>query len=289
MQEPGGMQESEAVTLEDEDALTHIGEEADPPGDKGEPVAAEDLEPPPEEAHAEEEHPQEPAPAAVGHWRGAKALMQLRAEIDARWPSRDRRTDGIIGDDAHCGEGRTSDHCPNAAGVVRGLDIDSDGIPAGWLAEHFRKRGAAGDARLADGGYVIFNRRIASWSRGWTWRVYTGSHPHTDHIHFSFTRTASGYDASGGWGVRGAVVDGPTPPTTPVDLPKHALGTRVLQLAVPPMRGTDVAYVQRWVGADDDGAYGTKTRDRVIRFQRIVDLEPAGIVGPETWRAMRVG
>ena len=68
----------------------------------------------------------------------------------------------MVGDIHHCGNGRTSDHCPNAVGVVRAFDIDSDGIPAGALAEHLRLLGLNGDQRLRGGGYVIFNRRIAS-------------------------------------------------------------------------------------------------------------------------------
>ena len=99
-------------------------------------------------------------------WRPAKCLSTLKREVDRRWPNRDHRTDGMIGDVAHCGSGGTSDHCPNSAGAVRAFDIDVDGIRADWLAEHFRVLGAQGDRRLANGGYVIFNRRIASWSHG---------------------------------------------------------------------------------------------------------------------------
>ncbi|HSC92969.1 MAG TPA: peptidoglycan-binding domain-containing protein [Gaiellaceae bacterium] len=274
--------EPDAVTLEDDDQLSYVGEDADPPTDTGRGPSDEDLEPPEEEAPPEEL----PEAGAATTWRVSKALLALRAEIDARWPNRDRRTDGTIGDANHCGPGRTSDHCPNPAGVVRALDVDSDGIPAGWLAEHVRKRGAAGDARLANGGYVIFNRRIASWSHGWAWRTYTGQDPHTSHIHVSISRDASGYDGAGRWEVRGAT---PTPtPTSTTSLPSHALGSRILQLADPHMRGTDVAFVQRWVGTPDNGDFGPETKSRVERYQRIVGLEPTGVVGPLTWRAMRV-
>lgn len=36
--------------------------------------------------------------------------------------------------------------------------------------------------------YVIWNRRIASALSNppWTWRAYSGSNPHTDHVHVSF-------------------------------------------------------------------------------------------------------
>jgi hypothetical protein len=171
--------------------------------------------------------------------------------------------------------------------VVRALDVDADGIAAKWLAEHIRARGAEGDRRLANDGYVIFNRRIASARRGWTWRAYIGDSPHTDHIHISCTRDAAGYAAGGDWSVRAAKVP---PTTTPrPDLPVHALGSRELRLTTPQMRGTDVAFVQRWVGANDDGTYGPLTKQRVERYQGIVGLTPTGVVDQATWRAMRVG
>ena len=220
-------------------------------------------------------------------WRPAKSLSRLKRELDRRWPNRDRRTDGFIGDAAHCGGGGTSDHCPNSAGIVRAFDIDADGIPADWLAEHVRRLGAGGDPRLADGGYVIFNRKIASWSHEWRWRAYTGESPHTDHIHISVSTKASGYDKGGGWGVRRAQIPA-HPGGSLTALPRHALGSRVLKLKNPHMRGTDVAFVQRFVGADDDGSFGLRTQARVKRYQGIVGLPRTGVVGPETWQRMRV-
>lgn len=216
-------------------------------------------------------------------WRPAKSLSRLKRELDRRWPNRDRRTDGMIGDVAHCpGD---SDHCPNSAQVVRAFDIDADGIRTAWVAEHLRQLGAQGDPRLNDGGYVIFNRRIASEVGDWRWRKYEGDSPHTDHIHVSVSEKASGYDKGGPWGVRRAP-SGPVGP--PSDLPRHAVGKRVLKLKNPHMRGTDVAFVQRFVGADDDGDFGLKTKARVSRFKGVVGLPRNGVVGPRTWKKMRV-
>ena len=220
-------------------------------------------------------------------WRPAKCLSRLKRDVDRRWPNRDRRTDGMIGDAAHCDGGGTSDHCPNSVGVVRAFDIDADGIPAAWLAEHFRKLGAQGDARLANGGYVIFNRRIASWSHGWRWREYTGESPHTDHIHLSVSENASGYDKGGAWGIRTAPAPSHSGGSSTA-LPRRKLGSRELKLKNPHTRGTDVAFVQRFVGAEDDGEFGLKTQARVKRYQGIVGLPRTGVVGRETWEKMRV-
>jgi peptidoglycan hydrolase-like protein with peptidoglycan-binding domain len=63
----------------------------------------------------------------------------------------------------------------------------------------------------------------------------------------------------------------------------------VLRLQSPHILGTDVAFVQRWVGADDDGSFGDETEKRVVRFQGIVGVDPSGIVDAVTWRAMRIG
>ena len=279
--------ERDAITLEDENPVEQVGEEADPPEDAGRGPSEEDLEPPEDTGGPEPGEEEAAAAGSAATWRVAKCLIRLRAEIDTRWPNRDRRTDGTIGDAAHCGPGRSSDHCPNPAGVVRALDIDSDGIPAGWLAEHVRQLGKDGDSRLRNGGYVIFNKRIASEVQGWTWRVYTGSSPHKDHIHFSVSKDAAGFDGSGGWGVKGATGIPVSPPAAA--LPVHRLGSRVLRLETPNMRGTDVGFVQRWVGADDTGSFDQSTKARVERYQGIVGLAQTGEVGPLTWRAMNIG
>ena len=278
--------ERDAITLEDPEPVEQFGEEADPPGDAGRAPSEEDLEPPEDTGGPDPGEEEAAAAGSATTWRVAKCLIRLRAEIDARWPNRDRRTDGTIGDTAHCGPGQSSDHCPNAAGVVRALDIDSDGIQAGWLAEHIRQLGKDGDARLRNGGYVIFNKRIASEVQGWVWRTYTGQSPHKDHIHFSVSRDAGGFDGSGGWGVKGATNIPASPPAAAH--PVHRLGSRVLRLQNPNMRGTDVGFVQRWVGADDNGSYDQNTKARVERYQGIVGLEKTGEVGPLTWRAMNI-
>ena len=138
-------------------------------------------------------------------WRNCKASVALIGEINAKWPGRDRASDGTIGDASHAT--RSSDHNPwvivAGQGVVRARDIDKDGIDANWLAEHLRQLGAKGDPRLAGGGYVIFNRRITNPDFR-SWRVYIGSNPHTAHLHVSFSRNASGFDSPAGWGIAAA-------------------------------------------------------------------------------------
>jgi putative peptidoglycan binding protein len=217
-------------------------------------------------------------------WRVARALLELRAEIDAHWPKRDRSSDGTIGDASHAAS--KSDHNPNPAGVVRAIDVDADGVPADWVAEHLRRRGEGGDRRLTPGGYVIFNHRIASDVGGWGWRIYGGSNPHTSHVHVSATTDAAGYDGTGSWGVKTGHVS--SRPATKSGLPGFRRGSRLLRLMTPLMRGSDVRYVQRRVGAHPDGDFGTGTEERVKGWQTAKGLDPDGRVGPDTWASLRV-
>lgn len=152
-------------------------------------------------------------------WRNCKASTVLVDEINRRWPGRDKTSDGTIGDAAHAT--RTSDHNPwivvDKVGVVRARDVDKDGIDAPWLAEWLRRRGEAGDPRLTGGGYVIFNRRITTqdW-RGW--KTYTGSNPHTSHLHVSFSRLPAGFDSTAPWGL--ATAPTTTAPARPAPTPE---------------------------------------------------------------------
>ena len=117
--------------------------------------------------------------------RPVLSLGTLLAQIDALWPNRDRSSDGWIGDAAH--QARKSDHNPEPDGSVDARDITHDpasGADMGKVAEAIR---ASRDHRV---DYLIFNRRICSSSvNPWTWRSYTGSNPHTSHLHVSVLDT----------------------------------------------------------------------------------------------------
>jgi hypothetical protein len=135
---------------------------------------------------------------STNSWHLAGALDVLRDAINVHWPKRDHTSDGTIGDAAHAKVGAGSDHNPWLNNCVRALDVDVDGIDAGWLAEQLRLLGAAGDHRLTGGGYVIFNRQITA-SDFRRWMPYTGADPHTSHLHISVSRTTAGYEDRGPW------------------------------------------------------------------------------------------
>jgi hypothetical protein len=122
--------------------------------------------------------------------------VTLRNQINRRWPKRDKRSDGWIGDKAH--QARKSDHNPDDRGWVHALDIDADLLGPG--------KGHAAAQRLANQlvlyaasdlpgsdriKYIVFNDQIASGTypkSRWTWRGK--GYGHFGHIHVSFTAGA---------------------------------------------------------------------------------------------------
>ena len=124
-----------------------------------------------------------------------KAGQQLRLQIDDSYPSRDRTSDGWIGDARH--SSRASDHNPDAKGIVRAIDIDRDLsgkkkpdlMPD--LADQIR-HAAKSDKRIA---YIIFAGKIASARVGWRWVKYRGVNPHDHHCHISFTKQGDSDDS----------------------------------------------------------------------------------------------
>jgi hypothetical protein len=108
------------------------------------------------------------------------------AEANARWPIRSRASDGSVGDAAH--SARASDHNPDARGVVHAFDLTHDptrGVDCNALANQ-----VLADPRVK---YVIWNHRINSRD-GRGWRSYSGSNPHTHHMHVSIHAGAAEND-----------------------------------------------------------------------------------------------
>lgn len=202
-------------------------------------------------------------------WRNCAASLTLIAEINARWPNRDKTSDGTIGDASHRSRSSASDHNPwiqdnKGVGVVRARDIDKDGINAAWLAEHLRKLGSKGDHRLFPGGYVIFNRRISSPDFS-GWRTYVGTNPHEKHVHVSFTTDEAGFDSTAPWGITTASTS-----TEEIDLtPEQAqqLATLYSQMVTGPAINT----TDPWGWPTFDG--GTKETLTVVDLLRRANVQ----------------
>lgn len=109
-------------------------------------------------------------PATQAVWRHAATTWPAIVSI-ASW-----------GDKAH--QERPSCHNTGQAvdlQVARGSTPTPTEVALGdTIAAYYRANAAKHDVRV-----VIWNRRIASARRGWEWRPYRGTSPHTRHVHLS--------------------------------------------------------------------------------------------------------
>lgn len=202
--------------------------------------------------------------------RLAKALVVLRDQVNALAPNRSKASDGWIGDAKHAA--RKSEHNPNAAGVVRALDITHDprnGVDNGALAEALRK---SADPRIY---YIISNGRIAN--SGKPWRKYTGTNGHYQHFHVSVVEDPRLYDSTKPWALDGSVVKMDVTAPAVVERPFLLRGSR----------GDAVAELQRLLKITVDSDFGPKTEKAVKDFQKAKGLTVDGKVGPQTWGRLK--
>lgn len=213
-------------------------------------------------------------------WRLAQSLVTLRGEVNAKWPNRNKDSDGSIGDAAHAS--RSSDHNPwitdgNGPNVVSAIDITHDpksGADSYALAEFLRLHK---DPRIK---YVISNGKIFAGKDGpspWVWRPYHGSNKHDHHVHVSVEDAKSAYDSTYPWGIASASMmpahNEPQPAPVPATLKRGAKGELVQRL-------------QQKLKIKDDGNFGPVTEKAVMRFQSTSGLTVDGVVGPATWKAL---
>ncbi|HSX67221.1 hypothetical protein [Nocardioides sp.] len=135
-------------------------------------------------------------------WRLAKSLETLRTEVNNRWPTRNKASDGTIGNAEHAS--RDSDHNPwvkdGTMGVVTAIDLTDDEAVADVIA---RTLVARRDRRIK---YVIFNRTIwRSYDKpgipAWTPAPYSGVNAHLKHVHVSVQSDKARYDSTAPWGL----------------------------------------------------------------------------------------
>lgn len=161
-----------------------------------------------------------PQQVASMSWRTAKSLLTLRDQVDAKYPGRDKSSDGTIGDASHAAT--ASDHNPDSNGVVHAMDISHDpahGFDSYLFADILRQNH---DPRIR---YVISNRRIMgdenygsrNGVNAWTWKAYNGSNPHDQHVHISVNYDARADDTRA-WVIGD---NGPVKPTPPSPSPDH--------------------------------------------------------------------
>ncbi|WP_306205067.1 hypothetical protein [Actinoplanes sp. RD1] len=154
----------------------------------------------------------------MASWVLVPCLVSLRTEFNKLAPSRDKASDGSIGDTSHAAS--SSDHNPDETGntpyedadsknEVHAIDVDTNLRKSGWTMQRcvniiVAKHKSGADNRLQ---YVIYNRKIYSRSWGWTARDYTGASPHTEHAHFSARYTTAQENDTSPWGLLEAEED----------------------------------------------------------------------------------
>lgn len=155
-------------------------------------------------------------------WHAAPCLLTLKAQLNAAYPFRSTKSDGMIGDEAHAKT--KSEHNPDpGTGTVRAFDITHDPAhgPDGTqlVSQLLRSR----DSRIL---YVIWNGRIwRSYAKpgipAWASAAYTGADRHTNHVHLSVT--VAGATSTRPWQIATPQKEDSMP--TPQELIAAPLGT----------------------------------------------------------------
>ncbi len=154
-----------------------------------------------------------------------------------------------------------------------------------WLAAPDAQGRPGAMARRFGINYIIFNRQQwKAWApeRGWT--VYTGSSPHTDHIHFSFNWDGA-YKRTSWWsGVAVTTpLTGPTSTPPPAPAPLTASGYPLL---VQGATGSDVALAQKVIGIAADGKFGPATAAALGTWQSTHGVPATKKLDNPTWATM---
>jgi hypothetical protein len=230
-------------------------------------------------------------------WYVAPALVKLTTEANARWPNRDKSSDGSIGDAAH--RNRKSDHNPNARGSVNAKDLDKDGIDTNLVLEMAKRHPSV--------NYIIWNGWIYSRFRNFVPVRYTGTNKHTMHMHISLIQSAAAENDRRDWGIASAATPAPPAPTGETPAWAGSMGKRPMPLGAAPgqkflyskelfakKRDGNTYWIQ-WViktrtnysgPMKPDGYYGQLTHEAVWGFQGAVGLKQDGKVGRDTWDAL---
>jgi len=204
----------------------------------------------------------------------APSCRKALNDATARWPTRNRLSDGIMGDAAH--RARPSDH--NDGNAFDLTHDPSDGPDCNVLSQL-----VINDPRVT---YVIwtgriFKRRLPAAG----WQTYRGPNPHNHHMHVSIRADARNDLADWPWS-NGSALPEPVRPVVNGNAPAYP-GVVLRQQS----QGQHVRLVQQRLrdlgfNLGVDGDYGPATFREVSAFQRRKGLQVDGKVGPTTWAAL---
>lgn len=247
-------------------------------------------------------------------WIVVPNLNELVAQMNARFPKRDKASDGAIGNTSH--QARASSHNPDRFGSpehrdgdslneVRARDIDKDlnsddGVTMEQIVQHWIKN--ARDGKLWWIRYIIFDGRIWHKRDNYVTRNYTGANKHEKHVHVNsdFTQAADSVTNTD-WLLKDFGKKPVTPKPKPI-VPKPIVPKSDLELTKKIQSAVEVVPDGKWGNITDGRTQLMRTAAqatvgapvRVIRkfdvrfVQAIIDTPVDGDWGPKSLAAMVV-
>lgn len=219
------------------------------------------------------------------NWNLAPSLIVLHNQINAAWPTRNKSSDGSIGDAAH--SARVSDHNPDGSGVVRALDTDEDLDGPSRGQEQTRRVVEAlrtsHDRRIK---YVIYEGRLFAsysqpWRPAWEWGPYSGINDHAHHWHLSILGSREAAESQDPWPILGPVEEG----AIEVSIKEGDSGRTVRAIKKCYNGFHRATGVGRAVDVTDDD-YGPAMKSLIREFQQWSDLPVSGVVDGVTFAAL---
>ena len=236
------------------------------------------------------------------------SLDEGHAQLNVRFPNRDKKSDGLWGNTAH--KQSASSHNGDKSGKPEWRDGDSkDEVRARDWDKDLKDPNATMEqvvqmwvARARDGKmpwlrYLIYNKRIWHRKDGFKTRVYKGKNTHGEHVHANTEFSQKADETKGtDWGLKNfrkpkpaepsdsskpkppkdVVSDGVLGPKT-IELWRYHMGVNVRG----EMTEAFVAHLQRFLKArvdhrlKDDGKLGPKT---IAALQRYLKAPVDGII-----------
>lgn len=229
--------------------------------------------------------------------------VTLRDQVNKRWPSRDKASDGWIGDSAHAARegwgtnGRGSYHNPDPNGIVHAIDLDEDFFGKGKggqkAAMEFAQELATYCRQGKDGGriaHIVYEDKVASATAN-NWHFRGSGFGHTHHIHISFTNRA---DKDGSLFRLPIFEDGENKPKPPSPKPEKVPAYPGRSKLTYKQRNSDVRDMQKQlikkgfsIPAGPTGYYGDQTVAAVKRFYSSINKKKDGKnLDPTGWNAL---
>ena len=227
------------------------------------------------------------------------AGVTLRDQVNKKWPTREKSSDGWIGDAAHQANsgwgtnGKGSYHNVDPNGIVHAIDLDESFLGKGKgqnVAKEFAEQLAAYCRAGKDGGriaHIVYEDQVASATAN-NWHFRGSGYSHFQHIHISFTNKA---DKDGSKFLL-SIFENVNPPAPKPEqkVPVYPGRSKLTK----GQKNSDVKTMQKQlikkgfaINAGPTGYYGDQTVVAVKKFYASFDQKKDGVVmQPEGWNKL---